>query len=292
MRDGRHVATVNTMDASVDEIISMMVGRTIFEEAPHVPEDAEQADVVLDVRGLTRGRAVQDVTFQMRRGEILGVSGLVGAGRTELARLIFGADTPDSGEILVNGQHIDIKNPAKAVEVGISYLSEDRKRHGLTLGLDVETNVALASYPRFMKSLGRIDTKRTAVVAEERVQELDIKTPSIKQKARNLSGGTQQKVVIAKWLTAETDILLFDEPTRGIDVGAKQEIYHLLNELVAEGKSIMMISSELPEILRMSHRIIVMCEGRLTGELTADEADQEKCMTLATQRESVAQTTS
>jgi ribose transport system ATP-binding protein len=191
----------------------------------------------------------------------------------------------------VHGEVAQITNPADAVALGISYLSEDRKRYGLALGLDVETNVALASYGRFLRRLGQVDTKMTRQVAEERVEELAIKTPSVKQRARNLSGGTQQKVVVAKWLTAETDILIFDEPTRGIDVGAKQEIYHLLNQLVADGKSIVMISSELPEILRMSHRIVVMCEGRLTGELTAAEADQEKIMTLATQRESVAQAT-
>jgi ribose transport system ATP-binding protein len=189
----------------------------------------------------------------------------------------------------VKGETVEVGNPAQAVEMGIAYLSEDRKRYGLALGLDLETNIALASLRKFLKSLGRIDTSKTKVAAEERVEELDIKTPGIGQKARNLSGGNQQKVVIAKWLTAEMDVLIFDEPTRGIDVGAKQEIYHLLNELVAEGKSIIMISSELPEILRMSHRIIVMCEGRLTGELTADEADQQKIMTLATQRESVAE---
>ena len=171
----------------------------------------------------------------------------------------------------------------------IAFLSEDRMRYGLTMGLDLETYIALASFSNFLKSLARIDTGKTKDAAEQRVEELAIKTPGISQKARNLSGGNQQKVVIAKWLTAEMDILIFDEPTRGIDVGAKQEIYHLLNELAAEGKSIIMISSELPEILRMSHRILVMCEGRLTGELTAAEADQEKIMTLATQRESVAE---
>ncbi len=292
MRDGRHVGTVETESVSIDDIISMMVGRTIFEEAPHVPADAADQPVVLEVRNLSRGRAVQDVSFQLRRGEILGVSGLVGAGRTEMARLIFGADKKDSGEIQVNGEPVEIDNPAQAVGLGIAYLSEDRKRHGLALGLDVETNIALASFTQFMKSFGRVDGAKTRVAADRGVEDLDIKTPSIKQKARNLSGGNQQKVVIAKWLTAQMDVLIFDEPTRGIDVGAKQEIYHLLNELAAEGKAILMISSELPEILRMSHRIIVMCEGRLTGELTAAEADQEKIMTLATQRESVAQATS
>ena len=289
MRDGQHVDTVNTKDVTIDQIISMMVGRTIFEEAPQVPKDADQQPLALEVKGLKRGRAVQDVSFQLRRGEILGVSGLVGAGRTEMARLIFGADKKDAGEIIIKGEPVHVANPAEAVGLGIAYLSEDRKRHGLALGLDLETNIALASFNKFLKSFARVDTSKTTVAAEQRVEELDIKTPSIKQKARNLSGGNQQKVVIAKWLTAEMDVLIFDEPTRGIDVGAKQEIYYLLNELVAEGKSIIMISSELPEILRMSHRIIVMCEGRITGELTAAEANQAKIMTLATQRESVAE---
>ena len=288
MRDGRHVATVETAAVSIDDIISMMVGRTIYEEAPQIPEQADES-VVLEVRGLSRGRAVRDVSFQLRRGEILGVAGLVGAGRTELGRLIFGADPKDAGEILVGGQVVDVTSPADAVSHGISYLSEDRKRYGLALGLDVETNVAMASYRRFLRALGQVNTRLTRRVAEQRIEELAIKTPSVRQKARNLSGGTQQKVVVAKWLTAETQILIFDEPTRGIDVGAKQEIYHLLNHLASEGKSIIMISSELPEILRMSHRILVMCEGRLTGELSAAEADQERIMTLATQRESVAQ---
>ena len=247
MRDGQHVDTVETGSVSIDDIISMMVGRTIFEESPHVPADAAEQPVVLEVRNLSRGRAVQDVSFELRRGEILGVAGLVGAGRTELARLIFGADRKDGGEIEVKGAPVQIANPAQAVELGIAYLSEDRKRHGLALGLDVEANVALASFNNLLKSFGRIDTRRTAEIAEQRVEELDIRTPSIKQKARNLSGGNQQKLVIAKWLTAEMDVLIFDEPTRGIDVGAKQEIYHLLNELAAAGKSILMISSELPE---------------------------------------------
>ena len=288
MRDGRHVATFPTQERSIPEVISLMVGRTIYEERPDVPPTRDP-EVVLEVRGLGRGRAVRDVSLTLRRGEILGIAGLVGAGRTELARLIFGADRKDTGEILVRGRSVDIASPADAVRLGIGYLSEDRKRYGLALGMDVETNVVLASYRRFLRSLGRVDTSLTRAAAVQRVQDLGIKTPSIRQRARNLSGGTQQKVVMAKWLTAETDILIFDEPTRGIDVGAKSEIYHLLNELAAQGRSIIMISSELPEILRMSHRIVVMCEGRLTGELSAEEADQERIMTLATQRASIAQ---
>jgi ribose transport system ATP-binding protein len=285
MRDGRYIDTVATADAPIDRIISMMVGRTIFEAAPEIPDKQDQ-EVVLEVRGLNRGRFVRDVSFKLRRGEILGFAGLVGAGRTEVARLIFGADHPDSGEILIHGKPVTIRNPTDAVRHGIAYLSEDRKRYGLALGMDVETNVVLAAMRRYVGPLGVINTRETRATAEREVRHLAIKTPSVRQKARNLSGGNQQKIVVAKWLTSDTEILIFDEPTRGIDVGAKSEIYRLLNDLAAEGKSIVMISSELPEILRMSHRIVVMCEGRITGEVTAAEATQERIMTFATQRPS------
>ena len=198
------------------------------------------------------------------------------------------ADRRDSGEIRVHGKTVTIKSPGDAVRHGIGYLSEDRKRYGLALGMDVETNVVLAALRRYLGLLGAVRTSLTRAVAEEQVRHLAIKTPSIRQKTRNLSGGNQQKVVVAKWLVADTEILIFDEPTRGIDVGAKSEIYRLLNDLAAEGKAVIMISSELPEILRMSHRVIVMCEGRITGVLTAAEATQERIMTLATQRAAAA----
>jgi ribose transport system ATP-binding protein len=287
MRDGRYIDTIGTADAKIDQIISMMVGRTIFEATPEVPEHPNP-EVVLEVRNLNRGRVIRDVSFSVHRGEILGIAGLVGAGRTEVARAVFGADQIDSGEIFIHGKKVKISGPIDAVHHGIGYLSEDRKRYGLALGLNVETNVVMASLQRFVGRLGIVRSALTRAAADLQVQNLAIKTPSLNQKARNLSGGTQQKVVVGKWLTADTDILFFDEPTRGIDVGAKSEIYHLLNELAHEGKAIVMISSELPEILRMSHRIVVMCEGRVTGELTAEEATQEKIMTFATQREAAA----
>ncbi len=287
MRDGRYIDTVNTADVGIQEIISMMVGRTIFEEAPELPE-VPNDEVVLEVRNLTRGRDIRDVSFQLHRGEILGVAGLVGAGRTEVMRAVFGADPRDSGEILVHGEPVPIKSPDDAVRHGIGYLSEDRKRYGLALKMDVEANVVMASLAKFTGRLGRIQFGRTRATALEHVESLAIKTPSVGQRTKNLSGGNQQKVVIAKWLTADTEILIFDEPTRGIDVGAKSEIYRLLNDLAAQGRAIIMISSELPEILRMSHRILVMCEGRITGELTAAEATQERIMTFATQRDAVA----
>jgi ribose transport system ATP-binding protein len=287
MRDGRYIDTVVTADATIQQIISMMVGRTIYEEAPELPEQPNP-EVVLEVRNLNRGRVIRDVSFQLHRGEILGVAGLVGAGRTEVMRAVFGADPKDSGEILVHGEPVTIRTPNDAVRHGIAYLSEDRKRYGLALPMDVEANTVMASLTRFTGALGRINFKRTHEAALRHVEGLAIKTPSVAQRVKNLSGGNQQKVVIAKWLTADTEILIFDEPTRGIDVGAKSEIYKLLNDLASQGKAIIMISSELPEILRMSHRILVMCEGRITGELTAGEATQERIMTFATQRESVA----
>ena len=287
MRDGQYVATVDTKDATIDQIIRMMVGRTIYEAAPEIPEVADPS-VVLEVQGLSRGRAVRNVSFSLRRGEILGFAGLVGAGRTEVARAVFGADRPDTADIRVHGKAARINSPGDAVRQGIGYLSEDRKRYGLALGMDVEANIVLATLRKFLRSFGRVDVRRTHAAAQQLVERLAIKTPSLRQKVRNLSGGTQQKVVVAKWLTANTEILIFDEPTRGIDVGAKSEIYHLLNELARQGKAIIMISSELPEILRMSHRIVVMCEGRITGELSGRDATQEQIMTYATMRPPVA----
>jgi len=283
MRDGRYVDTVATPAATIERIISMMVGRIIYEATPEVPETPSR-EVVLEVKNLRRGRVIQDVSFELHRGEILGFAGLVGAGRTEVARAIFGADRKDAGEVWVEGKKVEIHTPADAVRHGIAYLSEDRKRYGLALGMDVETNMVLASLRRFLGWLGVVKTSETRANAERYVAALRVRTPSVKQLARNLSGGNQQKVVVGKWLTADTRVLIFDEPTRGIDVGAKSEIYKLLNDLARQGKSIIMISSELPELLRMSHRIVVMCEGRVTGELQAGPT-QEQVMTFATQRQ-------
>jgi ribose transport system ATP-binding protein len=283
MRDGRYVGTENAQAIPIERIISMMVGRTIYESAPEVPEQPSQ-EIVLEARNLNRGNVIKDVSFKLMKGEILGFAGLMGAGRTEVARAVFGADPLDSGEIYVHGKKVAIKHPRDAVHHGIGYLSEDRKRYGLALGMDVEANIVLAAFKKFLGRLGIVNNGKTREAGKHYVETLSIKTPSLQQRVKNLSGGNQQKVVIGKWLTADTDVLIFDEPTRGIDVGAKSEIYHLLNELAQQGKSIIMISSELPEILRMSHRIVVMCEGRITGELTAAEATQESIMTYATQR--------
>ncbi len=283
MRDGEYIGTVNTKDTTIDEIISMMVGRQIYQSSkPEVHSSTEE--LVLEVKNLNRGKVLKDINFHLKKGEILGFAGLMGAGRTEVARAIFGADSIDSGEIRINGKPVKIKSPKDAVQHGIGYLSEDRKRFGLMVDMDVKSNIAIATMDSFLGAIGWMKDKKIKTVSEEMVEKLKVKTPSVHQNVRNLSGGNQQKVVIAKWLTRDCDILIFDEPTRGIDVGAKGEIYKLLNELAAEGKSIIMISSELPEVLRMSHRVMVMCEGRITGELSAENASQESIMTYATQR--------
>lgn len=283
MRDGQYIDTVSTAEVTTQDIISKMVGRQIYETSK--PErSAGERETVLEVKGLNQGRTLRDINFTLKKGEILGIAGLVGAGRTELARAIFGADRIQSGEIHVHGNRITIKGPHDAVRQGIGYLSEDRKRYGCVVDLDVKSNVAIASYGSFLRPGGWMNTARIREQAEDMVSRLKVKTPHVDQEVKFLSGGNQQKVVIGKWLTRDCDILIFDEPTRGIDVGAKSEIYRLLNDLAAQGKSIIMISSELPEILRMSHRILVMCEGRITGELDHEEATQESIMHLATAR--------
>jgi ribose transport system ATP-binding protein len=284
MRDGQYVATVPTATTSMDTIISMMVGRTLFEgEGPMAgPTDSE---VVLEVRNLNRGRSIKDVNFVVRKGEILGFAGLMGAGRTEVARAVFGADKIDSGEIVVRGKKVSIQSPADAVKHGIGYLSEDRKHFGLATGMDVASNIVLSTMKRFLSLKFILNHGAIRDTAADFVKQLDIKTPSLEQRVSLLSGGNQQKIVIAKWLVRDSEILFFDEPTRGIDVGAKSEIYKLLNALAQQGRAIVMISSELPEVLRLSHRILVMCEGRITGELAAKDATQERIMQLATQRE-------
>jgi ribose transport system ATP-binding protein len=284
MRDGEYVGTVPAAETPIETIISMMVGRTLSNEALTIPNTAN-APVALEVKGLRRGREIRDVSFSVRQGEILGFAGLMGAGRTEVARAIFGADRKEAGEIWVHGQRVGISTPRDAVEKGIGYLSEDRKLFGLATGLDVRNNIGLASLERFTGFGGVLNEAGMESAAKDYIRQLSIKTPSDTQEARLLSGGNQQKVVIAKWLLRDCDILIFDEPTRGIDVGAKSEIYRLLNNLAAQGKAIIVISSELPEILRLSHRIAVMCEGRLTGILPGGSS-QEDIMRLATMRES------
>ncbi len=284
MRDGGHVGTVEAATTPIGTIIAMMVGRELKDETPDIP-DLAQAETALEVRRICRGREIRDVSFSVKKGEILGFAGLMGAGRTEVARAIFGADPREGGEIIVHGRHVEIASPEDAVRAGIGYLSEDRKHFGLALGMDVRVNIALASLARYTDRAGQIDERRLGEIASDYIGRLRIRTPSDRQEVRLLSGGNQQKVVIAKWLLRDCDILIFDEPTRGIDIGAKAEIYRLLQDLAAGGKAIIVISSELPEILRLSHRIAVMCEGRLTGFLPGGATTtQEEIMHLATLR--------
>jgi len=286
LRDGEYVATVATKDTTVEAVIGMMVGRTLTDVSPsHAPEGP--GEVALEVKGLNAGPLVRDVSFSLRKGEILGFAGLMGAGRTEVARAIFGADPTTSGEIAVNGVKAAIKTPSHAVAHSIGYLSEDRKRFGLATGMDVESNIVMSNLDKFLSLKFFLRKVQIRKAAERFISLLDIRTPSTTQEVKLLSGGNQQKIVVAKWLERDCDVLFFDEPTRGIDVGAKSEIHKLLRSLADQGKAIVMISSELPEILRMSDRIVVMCEGRITGELLAKDATQERIMQLATQRETL-----
>lgn len=284
MRDGEYVGTLITKDCSKEDIINMMVGRVIYEEPKQKSMVAQDAPVVLSVRHLNAGKLVRDVSFDLHKGEILGFAGLMGAGRTETARAIFGADPVESGEIYMNGKQVQIKCPKDAVAAGIGYLSEDRKRYGIILDKTITENSTMATMEEYQKGVF-IDKKKERQVTESYVKKLKTKTPTVDAAVGNLSGGNQQKVVIAKWLVRDCEVLIFDEPTRGIDVGAKSEIYHLMNELAAAGKAIIMISSELPEVLRMSDRIMVMCEGRITGEIPIEEASQASIMTAATLRD-------
>ena len=282
LRDGQYIGTLEKADFDIPTVIEMMVGRHIEEGSRPTARDRAADEVVLSVEGLNTRSLVKDVSFELRRGEILGFSGLMGAGRTEVARAIIGADPRSSGVIKINGKTVSIKKPSDAVALGLGYLSEDRKAFGLLLEQDVNTNIVLASLKNYTDALGFVHTAKGKQTSRGYVDSLRIKTPSIATTTKNLSGGNQQKVVIAKWLARDCDILIFDEPTRGIDVGAKEEIYRLLNDLAAEGKSIIMISSELPEVLRLSHRIVVMANGRITGILGSEEASQSKIMDYAT----------
>jgi len=279
LRDGHLVGTKLVSETNRDEIIRMMVGRELGEKIPKQP--AEIKSPVLTVSHLTRKGILDDISFTVRQGEILGIAGLVGAGRTELARAIFGADRIDSGEIRLNGRPVEIRSPRDAIRLGIGLVPEDRKALGLILAMVVRENISLANLDS-LTSLGFIRRREERSVATRFIEDLMIKTPSAEQQVQNLSGGNQQKVVLAKWLFTKSRVLIFDEPTRGIDVGSKVEIYHLMNRLAANGVAIIMISSELPEILGMSDRILVMHEGRIAGELNREEATQEKIMWLAT----------
>jgi len=278
LRDGRLVGTLPVAQATQPQLISMMVGRELTTLFPK--ESVEIGDPVLEVRHLRRNGALEDISFVLRRHEILGLAGLVGAGRTELVRILFGADSLDGGEILLEGRPVRIRSPRDAIRLGMGFVTEDRKLQGLVLGMNVRENETLASLGQ-VSQLGFLNLGRERTLAARLVDQLGVRTPSVEQEVANLSGGNQQKVVIAKWLATRARILILDEPTRGIDVGAKAEVHALMSRLATQGVSILMISSELPEILGMSDRILVMRQGRLSGEFTREQATQEAILACA-----------
>ncbi len=279
IRDGQYIDSGPASDYDEQKLISLMVGRTISSIFPK--EDVPIGDVALEVRGLTRHGVFRDISFQVRKGEILGLAGLVGAGRTEVVRAIFGLDALDAGEIRLEGQPLKVRRPVDAIGAGIAMVSEDRKAEGLVLCRSVQENTSLANLHKFTRA-GLLDLKAEAARGEEMRQLLQIKTASLATTVQNLSGGNQQKIVLAKWLLGDLKVLILDEPTRGIDVGSKSEIHRLMTQFARQGLAIIMISSELPEVLGMSDRVIVMQEGRQAGELPRAEATQENIMRLAT----------
>jgi len=277
-RDGRLIQSMRVCDTCKNDLIRHMVNRELTESYPETR--ARRGEAALTVKNLNTAM-LKDVSFTAYRGERLGFAGLVGAGRTETARAVFGADRVLSGEILLGGKPVKITSPTDAIKNGIVYLSEDRKQLGLFLNMTIQDNILFSFYPRLVNRLGLIKKGEGAALCDAQIRKLAIKTPSAQQLVRNLSGGNQQKVILAKWLLMKCDVIFFDEPTRGIDVGAKQEIYRLMNDLADEGKAVVMISSEMPELLGMSDRVIVMHEGRVAGELTREEATQEAVLKFA-----------
>lgn len=279
LRDGQYVGTRLTKETSRQELIKMMVGRELSDMFAR--PDQKDGDVILDVRHVSHGHKVRDCSFSLKRGEILGFFGLIGSGRTELMRILFGVDLPDAGEIVYRGRAIKPRYPGDVIAQRIVMVPEDRKGQGVFLTQSVTFNATIASLAQIISGV-RVDHRREKRIVSELVEKLRIKTPSEDQLVRNLSGGNQQKVVFAKWLTTQPDVLILDEPTRGIDVGAKKEIYEIMKQLVENGVSIVMVSSELPEIINMSNRVVTMFEGAITGVLVGDEITQENILTYAT----------
>jgi ribose transport system ATP-binding protein len=278
LRDGFHISTSIISDISSDDIVKMMVGRELGDLYPK--KNVPQNECVLEVKGLSSGKLLNNISFHLNKGEVLGISGLIGAGRTELARALFGIDTFDHGEIFINGDSVRIRSPREAISMGLGFLTEDRKEQGLFLGMSVRENITISVLKEF-SSFGFPFFSKLKTLTEKFIKQMNIRTPNIHQKVKNLSGGNQQKVLIARWLNLNPRVLILDEPTRGIDVGAKAEIYTLIDRLAGDGVGIIMISSELPEIIGISDRVIVIREGSITGEFSREELSQDKIMQCA-----------
>jgi len=283
MRDGQYITDGNFKDMTMDQIIANMVGREIKEQFPRV--SCPKGKKIFEVRNLNAGRLVRDINFSLYEGEIVGFAGLMGAGRTETTRAIFGVDPKTGGEIFLDGKEVKISCPMDAIKAGIVLAPEDRKKDGLCTKLSIRHNLALPNLDLICSKLGVISRKQEDDLCEKAVKDLLIKTPTVEVNAGNLSGGNQQKVVVGKWLARNSRVVIFDEPTRGIDVGAKVEIYNLMNQLKKQGIAVMFVSSEMPEVLGIADRVIVMCDGRITGEVIAKETTQNEVLKFATEFE-------
>ena len=279
IRDGEYVDTLITKDSNVDQLIRLMVGREMTQKYPPREPCIDKDKVVLELKDVC-GNGDRNMSLKIHAGEVLGLGGLVGAGRTELAQVIFGSKEKESGQIFLNGKEINPKSPREAIDLGIALVPEDRKRHGALLGVSIKNNINMPIYRR-ISTASVINSSVEKKTAEKYREEIQIKCPSINQKVKNLSGGNQQKVILGKWLAADSQVIIFDEPTRGIDVGAKYEIYNLINELCAQGRAVLMISSEMEELIGMSDRIIVLAEGEMTGELQKEEFNADVIMAYA-----------
>ena len=277
IRDGKYVGKENVSEIDEDKMIEMMVGRKLTEQFPKI--DVEKKDTIFEVKNI-KNKYVDDISFKVKGGEIVGIAGLMGAGRTELAKTLYGYYKKQSGEIYVNGKRVENKSSRDGLKNGIAYVSEDRKGDGLILGLSVKENMSISSLDK-VSSIFKVDKRRELQEVKEYIKKMNIKTPSENQMIKNLSGGNQQKVAIGKALMTSPEVLILDEPTRGVDVGAKKEIYDLINEFKKQGKAVIMISSEMPEILGMSDRILVLSDGKLTGEFSKEEASQELILKCA-----------
>ena len=279
LRDGQYVTTLNTDETNKDELVKYMVGRQLTEVYPKRDEICVKDEVIFEAVNVS-GNGDKNISFKIHRGEVLGLGGLVGAGRTEFAELMFGMRPKTAGKFIFKGKEISPKTPKDAIELGIGLVPEDRKKEGALLGMSIRCNINMPIYQRISKGTV-INEKKEEEIAQTYRKEISIKTPTLDQLVKNLSGGNQQKVILAKWLAADSELLIFDEPTRGIDVGAKQEIYTLINHLVEQGKTVLMISSEMEELMGMSDRILILAEGNMTGELNKSEFNQERIMQLA-----------